>query len=68
VLLVGGLLSLALRGSLDCEYACSLGVLAAVISLAALAVALFPTGLVGTVATMAAGDTAGCAVLRIAAA
>jgi len=67
ILLLGGVLFTLLRGSFDRDSLRSLAVLAGVIGLGAVVVALFPDGLAGTVATMAAGGAVGYAVLRVAA-
>lgn len=64
ILLLGGVLVTLLRGSIDRDSLRSLAVLAGVIYFGAVVVALFPDGLAGTAATMAAGGAVGYVVLR----
>ena len=67
VLVLGAVLFLSLRGSLDREHLRPVTVLGAVVLLGAFLLALVPEGPAGSVATMAVGGAAGYVVLQVAA-
>jgi hypothetical protein len=67
VLVLGAILFLALRGSLDREHLRPVAVLGAVVLLGAFLLAFAPSGPISSIATMAVGGAAGYVILQVAA-